>query len=74
VRLQQTILNWVGMAFFSVLLCSHANLSALSMHNLGVSYGDVGRLDDALALLKQTLDFRRRVQPENHPEIGSMRS
>ncbi len=40
------------------------------MHNLGLSYGQVGRRDDALVLLKQTLDFRQRLLPENHPEIG----
>ena len=44
------------------------------MQGLGISYGDVGRHDDAAVLLKQLLDLRRRVLPENHPEIGCMRA
>ena len=47
---------------------------AYCMHNLGTSYSDVGRHEDAVVLHKQTLDLRRRVLPENHPEIGCMRS
>jgi len=40
------------------------------MHNLALSYGDAGRHGEALALFEKTLDMRRRVLPENHPEIG----
>ena len=40
------------------------------MANLGISYSNVGRHDDAVVILKQTLDLRRRVLPENHPDIG----
>ncbi len=56
--------------FFSMF---RRDLLGYCMHNLGISYGDVGRHEDAVVLHKQTLDLRRRVLPENHPEIGCMR-
>ena len=31
---------------------------------------DQGRHDDALAMQERVLEFRRRVLPENHPDIG----
>ena len=31
---------------------------------------DQGRLNDALAMFERVLEFRRRVLPENHPDIG----
>ena len=31
---------------------------------------DQGRHDDALAMGERVLEFRRRVLPENHPDIG----
>ena len=40
------------------------------MTNLGISYGNVGRHDDSVEIMKQTLDLRRRALPKNHPEIG----
>ncbi len=43
------------------------------MHNLAVTYGDLERHQDALALQEQTLEFLRRVLPENHPHIGVIR-
>jgi hypothetical protein len=43
------------------------------MFNLAISYTNVGRHEDAVVLLKQTLELRRRVQSENNPEIGCMR-
>ena len=42
-----------------------------AMNNLASTYGALGRLQDALVLHKQTLEFRRRVLPENHSDIGS---
>ena len=47
-------------------------LSALgnAMHNLAITYSDLGRHQDALAMEEKTLEFRRRVLPENHPHIG----
>ena len=43
------------------------------MMNLAVSYMDVGRHQDALVMNEKTLEFLRRVLPENHPDIGAMR-
>ena len=40
------------------------------MSNLAVTYSDLGRHDDALAMKERVLEFRRRVLPENHPDIG----
>ena len=43
------------------------------MHNLANSYGDLERHQDALVLQEKTLEFFRRVLPENHPHIGVIR-
>ncbi len=43
------------------------------MNNLALSYREPGRHHDALELQEKTLEFRRRVLPENHPDIGVMR-
>ena len=40
------------------------------MGNLAVTYSDLGRHEDALAMQERVLEFRRRVLPENHPIIG----
>ena len=40
------------------------------MSNLAVTYGELGRHADALALREKVLEFRRRVLPEDHPDIG----
>jgi tetratricopeptide (TPR) repeat protein len=42
-------------------------------YNLANSYSDLGRHQDALVMHEKTLEFRRRVLPENHPQIGAMR-
>ncbi len=44
-----------------------------AMGNLANSYSDLGRHQDALVMQEKTLEFRRRVLPENHPQIGAMR-
>jgi hypothetical protein len=41
------------------------------MGNLASTYSAVGRHQDALAMGEKVLEFRRRVLPENHPEIGA---
>ena len=41
-----------------------------AMHNLDITYSALGRHQDALAMGEKTLEFRRRVLPENHPDIG----
>ena len=48
-------------------------LSALgtTMNNLANTYSDLGRHQDALAMQEKTLEFRRRVLPKNHPDIGA---
>jgi hypothetical protein len=41
-----------------------------AMSNLAAAYSDLGRYQDALAMQEKTLEFQRRVLPENHPDIG----
>ena len=41
-----------------------------AMSNLALTYSELGRDQDALVLREKTLEFRRRVLPENHPDIG----
>jgi len=41
-----------------------------AMGNLAATYGALGRHRDALVLQERTLEFRRRVLPENHSDIG----
>jgi hypothetical protein len=40
------------------------------MNNLASTYSALGRHADALAMGERVLEFRRRVLPANHPEIG----
>jgi hypothetical protein len=40
------------------------------MHNLAITYSALGRHQDALVMREKTLEFQRRVLPENHPDIG----
>ncbi len=41
-----------------------------AIHNLAETHSALGRHQDALVLKEKTLEFRRRVLPENHPNIG----
>ena len=41
-----------------------------AMISLADTYSALGRHQDALVLLEKTLEFQRRVLPENHPDIG----
>jgi hypothetical protein len=41
-----------------------------AMGNLASTYSDLGRHTDALAMFERMLEFRRRVLPANHPDIG----
>ena len=43
-----------------------------AMNNLADTYSALGRHEDALDLQEKTLEFRRRVLPQNHPDIGVM--
>ena len=40
------------------------------MGNLAASYSALGRHEEALEMTEKTLEFFRRVLPENHPNIG----
>ena len=40
------------------------------MGNLAASYSALGRHQEAVEMKEKTLEFRRRVLPENHPDIG----
>jgi hypothetical protein len=40
------------------------------MSSLANTYAALGRHQDALVMEEMTLEFRRRVLPENHPYIG----
>ena len=40
------------------------------MNNLAISYSALGRHRESLEMREKTLEFRRRVLPENHPDIG----
>ncbi len=42
-----------------------------AMSNLALTYSALGRYQDALAMQEKTLEFLRRVLPENHPDIGA---
>ncbi len=43
------------------------------MSGLGVSYSDLGRHSEALAMRESALEFYRRVLPADHPLIGEGR-
>jgi hypothetical protein len=40
------------------------------MGNLAMTYASLGRHVDAVAMGESVLEFRRRVLPANHPDIG----
>jgi hypothetical protein len=40
------------------------------MNNLASTYSALGRRADALAMNERVLEFRRRVLPADHPDIG----
>jgi hypothetical protein len=40
------------------------------MNAIAETYFALGRRADALVMGEQLLEFRRRVLPENHPDIG----
>ena len=42
------------------------------MNNLGNTYRLLGRHEDALAIFEQLLEIRRRVLPEDDPDIGEV--
>ncbi len=40
------------------------------MNNLAEMYSELGRQSEALAMKESVLEFRRRVLPADHPDIG----
>ena len=40
------------------------------MGDLALTYSNLGRHNEALAMDERVLEFRRRVLPEDHPDIG----
>jgi len=40
------------------------------MADLASCYSKLGRYQDAVLLLEESLEFQRRVLPESHPDIG----
>jgi hypothetical protein len=46
------------------------SLPGNAMGNLAATYSKLGRHQDAVVLQEKTLEFRRRVLPANHPDIG----
>jgi hypothetical protein len=40
------------------------------MDDLAATYRALGRHADALAMFEKVLEYRRRVLPEDHPDIG----
>ena len=40
------------------------------MGNLARTYSALGRHSEALAMQESVLEFRRRVLPSDHPDIG----
>ena len=49
----------------------HLTLRAgTAMNNLASTYSAIGRHADALAMMERVLEFRRRVLPADHPDIG----
>jgi hypothetical protein len=44
----------------------------IAMGNLADTYRALGMHQNALVLQEKTLEFQRRVLPENHPAIGAV--
>ena len=44
----------------------------IAMGNLADTYRALGMHQNALVLQEKTLEFQRRVLPENHPAIGAI--
>ncbi len=61
-----------GISGFAWVDCDAFGIAGSAMHNLAISYADLGRHADALALKEQVLEFRRRVLPKDHPDIGEV--
>jgi hypothetical protein len=52
---------------FNAYIC---NILGSTLELVSESYSRHGKFEDALAIAHQVLEFRRRVLPEDHPDIG----
>jgi hypothetical protein len=50
--------------------CGLTRRAGTAMSNLASTYRDLGRHVDDLAMGERVLEFRRRVLPADHPDIG----
>ena len=46
------------------------SVTGIAMNNLANTYSVLGRHQDAVVMGEKTLEFRRLVLPETHPDIG----
>jgi hypothetical protein len=44
-----------------------------AMGCVSITYSALGRHQEALVMQEKTLEFHRRVLPQNHPDIGATR-
>ncbi len=61
----------LGLVFVGLALVLTRSVLGQAMSNLANTYSALGRHQDALLLKEKTLEFKRRVLPENHPDIGA---
>ena len=54
-------------------ISSNLIVTGSAMTGLANTYHGLMKHDEALALFQQVLAFRRRILPEDHPEIGERR-
>ncbi len=50
--------------------CDLISLAGIAMDNLALTYRNLGRHADAVAMGEQALEFQLRLLPANHPDIG----
>ncbi len=50
--------------------CDAFVIAGDAMGNLAGTYSELGRHSDALVFRERVLELRRRVLPEDHPDIG----
>ncbi len=58
---------WIFFLFFNKIRC----FAGAAMSSLACTHNALGRFHDALVLHEKTLEFRRRVLPENHVDISA---
>jgi hypothetical protein len=58
--------------YLTDLHCLTVSVPGDTLANLAVTYGKLGRHQDALVLREKVLEWSRRALPANHPDIGEM--